>query len=184
MLCLNISHHLSAAFDTVDRSLLLGRMRSAGVIGIAHQWFASYLTSRTQFVCLGRTKSQPSELLQGVPQGSVLGPVLFTLYTGPIGQITRRHQLDFHTFADDSQLYVSFKINDPTYEKTALTRIQACVRELKAWLNHNRLHLNDNKAEVLVITTPSCVFRVVIIVRVRISVMVRVSTTQHFKYNH
>ena len=84
---------LSAAFDTVDHSLLLGRMRSAGVIGIAHQWFASYLTSMTQSVCLGRTKSQPSELLQGVPQGSVLGPVLFTLYTGPIGQIIRRHQL-------------------------------------------------------------------------------------------
>ena len=93
---------LSAAFNTVDHSLLLGRMRSAGVIGIAHQWFTSYLTSRTQSVCLGRTKSQPSELLQGVPQGSVLGPVLFTLYTGPIGQIIRRHQLDFHIFADDS----------------------------------------------------------------------------------
>ena len=91
-----------------------------------------------------------------MPQGSVLGPVLFTLYTGPIGQIIIRHQLDFHTFADDSQLYVSFKINDPTDEKTALTRIRACVRELKAWLNHNRLHLNDNKTEVLVITTPSC----------------------------
>ena len=48
-----------------------------------------------------------------------------------------------------------FKINDPTDEKAALTRIQACVREIKAWLNHNRLHLNDNKTEVLVITTPS-----------------------------
>ena len=119
---------LSAAFDTVDHSLLLGRMRSAGVIGIAHQWFESYLTSRTQSVCLGRTKSQQSELLQGVPQGSGLGPVLFILYTGPTGQIIRHHQLDFHTFADDSQLYVSFKINDHTDEKAALTRIQACVR--------------------------------------------------------
>ena len=51
---------LSAAFDTVDHSLMLGQMRSAGVIGIAHQWFESYLTSRTQSLCLGRTKSQPS----------------------------------------------------------------------------------------------------------------------------
>ena len=59
---------LSAAFDTVDHSLLLGRMRTAGVIGIAHQWFVSYLTSRTQYVCLGRTKSQPSEMIQAVPQ--------------------------------------------------------------------------------------------------------------------
>ena len=146
---------LSAASDTVDHSLLLGRMRNSGVIGISHQWFASYLTSRTQSVCLDRTKSQPSELLQGVPQGSVLGPVLFTLYTGPIGQIIRHHQLDFHAFADDSQLYVSFKINYPTNEKSALTRIQACVRELKSWLNHRRLHLNDKNTEVLAITTPS-----------------------------
>ena len=90
-----------------------------------------------------------------MPQGSVLGPVLFILYTGPIGQIIIHHQIDFHTFADDSQLYVSFKINDPTDEKAALTRIQACVREIKAWLNHNRLRLNDNKTKVLVITTPS-----------------------------
>ena len=123
---------LSAVFDTVDHSLLLSRMRSTGVIGIAHQWFESYLTSRTQSVYLGRIKPQPSELLQRVPQGSVLGTVLFILYTGPIGQIIRHHQLDFHTFADDSQLYVSFKINDPTDEKAALTRIQACVREIKA----------------------------------------------------
>ena len=90
-----------------------------------------------------------------MPQCSVLGPVLFTLYTGPIGQIIRHHELDFHTFTDDAQLYVSFKINAPTDEKAALTRIQACVRELKSWLNQHRLHLNDNKTEVLVITTPS-----------------------------
>ena len=108
---------------------------------------------KTQSVCLGRTKSQQSELLQGVPQGSVLGPVLFALYMGPIGQIVRHHQLDFRTFADDSQLHVSFKINNPTYEKAALTRIQACVRELNAWLNDNRLHLNENKTDVIVITT-------------------------------
>ena len=111
-------------------------------------------------ICLlGRTTSQPSELLQGVPQGSVLGAVLFILYTGPIGQIIIHHQLNFHTFADDSQLYVSFKINDPTDEKAALTRIQACVREIKAWLNHNRLHLNDNKTELLQLYHPTRTLR-------------------------
>ena len=78
---------LPAPFDTVDHTLLLAHMRSAGVIGIAHKWFESYLTSRTQTVRLGQTQSDPSELLQGVSQGSVLGPVLFTLYTGPIRQI-------------------------------------------------------------------------------------------------
>ncbi|KAI0231603.1 Protein phosphatase 1 regulatory subunit 21 [Lamellibrachia satsuma] len=145
---------LTAAFDTVDHTLLLACMRSVGVIGVAHK-FESYLTSRTQTVCLGQTQSDPSELLQGVPQGSVLGPVLFTLYTGPIGQIVRRHRLDFHLFADDSQLYVSFKIKDTSDEMAALARIQACIGELKAWMTHHRLQLNDDKTEVLVITTPS-----------------------------
>ena len=77
---------LSAAFDSVDHTLLLACMKRIGVIDVAHQWFESYLSSRTQTVCLGQIKSDPLELLQGVPQGSVLGPVLFTPYTGPIGQ--------------------------------------------------------------------------------------------------
>ena len=86
-----------------------------------------------------------------MPQGSVLGPVSFTLYTGPIGQIVRRHRLDFHLFADDSQLYVSFKIKDTNDEMAALARIQACVEELKVWITRHRLQLNDDKTEVLVI---------------------------------
>ena len=77
---------LSAAFDTVDHTLLLACMKRVGVIDVAHQWFESYLSSRTQTVCLSQTKSDTLELLQGVPQGSVLGPVLFTLYTGPMGK--------------------------------------------------------------------------------------------------
>ena len=130
-------------------------MKRIGVIDVAHQWFESYLSSRTQTVCLGQTKSDTLELLQGVPQGSVLGPVLFTIYTGPIGQIIRRHPLDLHLCADDSQLYVSFKIKDTNDETIALARIQACVDELKAWMIHHRLQLNDSKTEMLVITTPS-----------------------------
>ena len=117
---------LSAVFDTVDHTLLLACMRSTGVIGIARKWFESYLTSRTQTVSLGQTQSDPSELLQGMPQGYVLGPVLFTLYTGPIGQIVRQHRLDFHLFADDSQLYVSFKIKD-TSDEMRITSLYCSV---------------------------------------------------------
>ena len=132
----------------------LGCMRSAGVMGVVHKWFESYLTSRTRTVRLGQTQSDLSELLQGVPQGSVLGPVLFTLYTRPTGQIVRRHRYDFHLFADNYQLYVSFKIKDINGDVAALARIQACVGELKAWMTQYRLQLNDDKTEVLVITIP------------------------------
>ena len=87
-----------------------------------------------------------------MPQGYVLGPVLYTLYMGRIGQIVRRHRLNFHHFADDSQLYVSFKIKDTNDEMAALARILACVGELETWLTHHRLQLNDDKTELLVIT--------------------------------
>ncbi|KAK2186012.1 hypothetical protein NP493_216g01024 [Ridgeia piscesae] len=73
-----------------------------------------------------------------------------SLYAGPIGQIIRRHHLDFHLFADDSQLYVSFKIKDTNDETIALARIQACVGELKAWMIHHRHQLNDSKTEVII----------------------------------
>ena len=124
---------MSAGFDTVDHTLLLACLKSAAVIGVAHEWFESYQTSRVPTVRLGQTQSDPLELLQGVPQGYVLGPVLFTLYTGPIEQIVRRHRLDFHLFADDSQRYVSFNIKDTNDGLAALARIQACVGELKAF---------------------------------------------------
>ena len=88
-------------------------------------------------------------------KGSVFGPVLFTLYTGPIGQILRRHRLDFHLFAGDSQLYVSFKIKDTNDETIALARMLACIDELKAWMIHRRLQLNDSNSDIRVITTPS-----------------------------
>ena len=146
--------NLSAAFDTVDHTLLLACMKRIGDIDVAHQWFVLYLSPRTQTVCLGQTKSDTLGLVLGVSQGVVLGPVLFTLYTGPIRQIIRRHRLDFHIFADDSQLYISFKIKDTNDETIALARIQACIGELKAWMSHHRFQLNDSKAERLVITIP------------------------------
>ena len=113
------------------------------------------MSSRTPTVCLGPDQVRPVAAAPGMPQGSVLGPVLFTLYTGPIGQVIRRHRLDFQLFADDSQLYVSFTIKDSNDETIALACIRACIDELKAWMIHHRFQLNDSKSEILVISTPS-----------------------------
>ena len=105
---------LSAAFDTVDHSILLRRLSSEiGLRGVALDWFASYLTTRSQSVKVSGVMSQALTLHCGVPQGSVLGPTLFTLYTASeTGQIIRQHDLDFYLYADDSQLKISFCIPD------------------------------------------------------------------------
>ena len=73
------------------------------------QWFHSYLSSRSQFVEIKDTESSVRDLTVGVPQGSVLGPILYLLYTAPLAEIIRSHGLDYHFYADDIQLYISSK---------------------------------------------------------------------------
>ena len=95
---------LSAAFDTVDHVILLSRLNTRyGIKGNAPHWFASYLKDRRQFIQVENTRSSFVELQWGVPQGSVLGPILYTLYTTPLGDIIRKHDLQFHLYADDCQ---------------------------------------------------------------------------------
>ena len=88
---------LSAAFDTVDHSILLSRFGDRfGVNGTAVAWFESYLTSRTQFVRVNDGRSTQGSLERGVPQGSVLGPLLYLLYTSPIADIIKFLKLQYH----------------------------------------------------------------------------------------
>ena len=101
---------LSAAFDTVNHSLLLSRLENSfGIMGTVLQWFHSYLSGRSQFVEINDTKSSVRDLTVGVPQGSVLGPILYLLYTAPLAEIIRSHGVDYHFYSDDTQLYISFK---------------------------------------------------------------------------
>ena len=84
---------LSAAFDTIDHTILLDRLNvHYGISALALGWFKSYLSGRTHLVKMGSTLSHPAALQFGVPQGSVLGPILFSLYTNPIGYIQHFHQ--------------------------------------------------------------------------------------------
>ena len=101
---------LSVAFDTVNHSLLLSRLENwFGITGTVLQWFHSYLSGRSQFVEINDRKSSVRDLTVSVPQGSILGPILYLLYTAALAEIIRSHGLDYRFYADDTQLYISFK---------------------------------------------------------------------------
>lgn len=142
---------LSAAFDTVDHTILLDRLHhTVGLSGTALQWFQSYLSGRTECVMLGGCKSRLSTVTCGVPQGSVLGPILFTIYMLPLGHVISRHGLSFHCYADDTQLYIK-TVPNPS---EAISHLTACLEEIKAWMNGNFLQLNSSKTEGLLVGTP------------------------------
>ena len=140
---------LSAAFDTVDYTILLDRLEySYGIKSKVLNWISSYLTGRTQTVSLNGVLSEPMQNFWGVPQGSVLGPLLFVLYTKPIHSISLQNDSSCHSFADDTQLKKSC---DPDQIQTSLIEMQNCIANVKTWMSNNKLKLNDEKTEFLLI---------------------------------
>ena len=141
---------LSAAFDTIDHDILLQRLEiTFGLSGNVLSWFASYLTDREQTVHIGNFKSSSMHLEYGVPQGSVLGPVLFTLYTQPLVSIFKKHQICYHLYADDTQMYIFGKIEELQNLIDVTTR---CITEVKSWMTSNKLKLNDEKTDIVLIS--------------------------------
>jgi len=141
---------VSAAFDTIDHRILLSRMQSCyKVKGTALKWFESYLQDRYQSVIINGYSSKRAKLHFGVPQGSVLGPKLYTMYTKPLGDLIRRHNLEYHMYADDTQLYIFFKKTVVSCEKVAMKRLECCLAEIQEWMKVNMLKLNSDKTEAM-----------------------------------
>jgi len=124
---------LSAAFDTVDHDLLTLRLeRQFGLRGAVLQWFCSYLSNRTYTVVHGGGTSAVVSIPCSVPQGSVLGPQLFILYTADLEEHVAEHGVNYHIFADDTQLYVHCRHNDTA---SAVLRLENCFDDVSHWMS-------------------------------------------------
>ena len=146
---------LLAAFDTIDHGILLTHLQSwFNTGGVALDWLASYLSDHVQQVNIKGVLSIERELLLGVPWGSVLGPLLFSLYTAPISEIVDWHGVSIHFYADDTQLYPSFMISSTDEIPQILLQTEMCITEIHAWMLQNKLMINDLKTEFIVIVSP------------------------------
>ncbi|KAM9484068.1 uncharacterized protein ACWYII_046822 [Salvelinus alpinus] len=152
--CQQLQTNLSAAFDTVNHQILLSTLSELGISGAAHAWIASYLTGRSYQVAWRESVSAPRALTTGVPQGSVLGPLLFSLYTKSLGSVISSHGLSYHCYADDTQLIFSF----PPSDNQVVNRISACLADISVWMTDHHLKLNLGKTELLFLPGKDCPF--------------------------
>ena len=145
----------SAAFDTINIDILLNTLGSRfNIGGTALDWFRSYLTGRSQCVTVGSSSSITTLIYHGVPQGSVLGPVMFNMYTTSIADICMKNHVLFHRFADDTQLYVSYNPMMSDELENAKQLIIQCIAEIRAWMMLHQLKLNNEKTEFIVLQSP------------------------------
>ena len=144
----------SAAFDTIDHDTLLDSLSSwFGVSGVVLDWFKSYLLDRVQWIKMGQFYLSAKKLLYGVSQGSVLGPILFSLYTTPLSKVIQNHPgISFQFYADDTQLYVHLTHKNAA---SALDKLSHCLKDVKRWLSTNKLKLNPDKTEFIVFGSKS-----------------------------
>ena len=143
---------LSAAFDTIDHNILIKRLSLwDGISGTALNWFLSYLTGRHQTIKIANCFSAALPTSCVVPQGSVLGPLLFTLYTTPLSSVIQNHNLDHHLYADNTHIYISLATSDTN---RSLNQLSDCLHEISLWMTNSKLKLNADKTEFLIIGTP------------------------------
>ena len=141
---------VSTTFDTIDHTILLDRLNVYyGIRELAHGWFKSYLSGRIHSVKVGSTLSHPAVLHYGVPQGSVLGPILFSLYTNPISSIIHSHSsINYHFYADDTQLYITLSSENFSH---SIQKLKNCLNDIQNFMFANKLKLNPDKTEFILI---------------------------------
>ena len=134
---------LQKPFDTADHEILSSKLDYYGIRGISNNWFKSYLSNRKQYVSINGYDSQLIEMNCGVPQGSVLGPLLFLLYINDLNQAIKFCKV--HHFADDTNLlYLGKSI------KKLNKLVNIDLKNLLYWLNANKISLNVKKTELVI----------------------------------
>ena len=153
------THSTETALIKVQNDILsgldAGSSRLCNVYGITCNvldWFRSYLTCRIQRVVIEDSVSVDQELDFGVPPGSVLGPIIYCMYTKSVSDIIQRHGLSHHSYADDTHLYMTMDHSNNDWWD-GLACIELCVSEIRKCMNQNMLKLNDDKTELIVFTS-------------------------------
>ena len=135
---------LSAAFDTVDHKLLLEDLRTIGIKDEVFRWYKNYLEDRSVAVVVSNEKSNLRKLKTGVPQGSILGPMLFGVYTVGLSEILDKHKVKYKLYADDTQFYFQFETLEEATEK-----INVIMKDIRVWMIEKKLKLNEDKTECM-----------------------------------
>ena len=140
---------LSAAFDTTDHSLLYDCLHDwFGLDGTVLSWIKSYLSNHKQKIKIGDSFSEAVILPFGVPQGSVLGPLLFTLYTSPLSQVISKFNVTHYLYADDTQIYLAV---DSRNFDSSMEELTECLKSVQEWMDGVKLKLNPEKTEFIII---------------------------------
>ena len=151
MITLLVLIDLSAAFDTVGHPILFQCLgKQYGFHDSVLSWHKSYLSDRKQWVILKGMHSNTFDLSFGVPQGSCLGPVLFTQYVSSLFSIFSNHSVSAHAYADDHQQYMAFSPNLES-QNQAVSCMESCLDGVKTWMISNKLKMNDPKTEFIII---------------------------------
>jgi len=143
-LAANVYLDFAKAFDTVSHDIILTKLQYHGIRGNTFNWFKSYLSDRTQFVSVGGSQSTQCAITRGVPQGSILGPLLFIIM---INDLFGSHDLKMVSYADDTTLMASASSTEELHSKIA-----AALRNVCRWTNSNKLKLNVSKTKYMIFT--------------------------------